>query len=215
MTETIGTVTNGDIYKLKDMKKYEQYYNQYLNTNPNPIVGYNRWVADHSTKPDTRFSVEVKLGENIICKRKWHYINKDNDFTGFYPEMVNIITEAINVVDPKVKAIFNDEITIIFTNNEHITTYSFVSNRSHYKIDIKDKVNRFKNLMAIKEKATFVPPVYETPVVKKTYSIFKKRLFRSDKLIADNLSQSEAVDSISKLMNHYTFGILGFPYYVK
>jgi len=61
------------------------------------------------------------MGENIICKRKWHYINKNNNFTGFYPEMVKIITEVINVLDPKVKTIFNDE--------------------------IRDKVNRFKNLM--------------------------------------------------------------------
>jgi len=204
------------------MKKYEQYYNQYLNTNPNPIVGYNRWVADHSTKPDTRFSVEVKMGENIICKRKWHYINKDNDFTGFYPEMVKIVTEAVNGAEPNYKSMFKgdvtmfkDEITIIFTNNEHISTYSFVSNRPNYKIDIKDKVNRFKNLMGIKEKTTFVPPVYETPVVIKTYSIFKKRLFRSDKLIIDGLSPSEAEGHISSLLNHYTFGILGFPYYVK
>jgi len=150
------------------MKKYEQYYNQYLNTNPNPIVGYNKWVADNSIKSATKFTVEVKMGNNIICKRKWHYINKDTNFTSFYPEMVKIITETINVVDPTVKPVFNDEITIVFTNNDHITTYSFKSNRTQYKIDIKDKVNRFKNLIGLKEKTTFVPPVYETPVVTPT-----------------------------------------------
>jgi hypothetical protein len=163
------------------MKKYEQYYNQYLNTNPDPIVAYNKWVAGHSIKPDTKFTVEVKMGDNIICKRKWHYINKDHDFTGFYPEMVKIIKDNINAntLDRNYKDVFNDDITIIFTNNEDVTTYTFMSVRYTYKIDIKDKVNRFKNLMGIKEKTFFVPPVFETPdpvptLESKKLSIFTK-----------------------------------------
>lgn len=163
------------------MRKYEPYYNQYLNTNPNPIVPYNKWVANHSKKSDTKFTVEVKMGDNIICKRKWHYINTNNDFSGFYPEMVKIITDAINVVDPADKAFFTDEITIVFTNNEDIKTFTFMSKRGQYKIDIKDKVNRFKNLMGLKEKTFFVPPVYEqvtTPVtVSPKKETFFKRMF--------------------------------------
>jgi hypothetical protein len=162
------------------MRKYEQYYNQYLNTNPNPIVPYNKWVASHSTKPEAKFTVEVKMGNNIICKRKWHYINTNNDFSSYYEEMVKIITESINVIDPAVKTIFNDEITIVITNNERVTTYTFKSNRSNYKIDIKDKVNRFKNLIGLKEKTFFVPPVYEQPVIEqpKIESPEKQTLFK-------------------------------------
>lgn len=152
------------------MRKYEQYYNQYLNTNPNPIVSYNKWVASNSTKPEAKFTVEVKMGNNIICKRKWHYINTNNDFSSYYEEMVKIIKDNINAntLDRNHKEVFNDEITIIFTNNENVETFTFMSIRYQYKIDIKDKVNRFKNLMGLKEKSFFVPPVYETPVVTPT-----------------------------------------------
>lgn len=146
------------------MKKYEQYYNQYLSTNPNPIVAYNKWVTDHSTKPETKFTVEIKMGNNIICKRKWHYINTNNDFTGFYPEMIQIVKDNINVINIKNKTVFTDDITIVFTNNEDVATYIFVSNRNQYKIDIKDKVNRFKNLMGLKEKSRFIIPAFEQPV---------------------------------------------------
>lgn len=48
-----------------------------------------------------------------------------------------------------------------------------------------------------------------------TYSIYKKRLFGKDKLIKDNLTIVEAFSDMSILLNHYTIGIIGFPYYIK
>jgi len=51
--------------------------------------------------------------------------------------------------------------------------------------------------------------------MKKNYSIFKKRIFRKDKAISNGLSFEDAETKISVLSNHYTIGLLGFPYYIK
>lgn len=149
------------------MRKHEEYYNQYLKTNPQPVQSYNKWLIENSIKPETKFVVEVKMGENIICKRKWHYSNENNDFTPFYPEIVKSITDAVNVIEPQHKKVFNDEITIVITNDEKVDTFSFVSNRTKYKIDVKDKINQVNKLLGLKAKSIFVPPVYEIPIPKK------------------------------------------------